>query len=166
MRIKRHTDSYGFYQGILDTSIFQINPPLYLVGKKIWCWRCENKMSVVAILAPHVEDTENQVCLLTDIVQLPEDVLFYIQKRVPTFKFKFSKTAGQKYYANTCPNCGVLSGDFYLHSEPEAPFFPTEEEEAQSLYMTEIPLSNPIEAKASLSIGVGELILNNAKKIT
>ena len=122
-------------------------------------------MSVVAILAIHVEDTENQVCILSDILELPEMVLSYIQKRVPTFKLKFSKTVGQKYYANTCPKCGILSGDFFLHSEPGAPFFPTDEEEAKSIYMTEIPLSNPIVARASLSIGVGELIVDNAKKI-
>ena len=149
----------------MDEDKLQISPPLFLIGKKIWCWRCQTKMSVVAILAPHVEDTENQVCLLSDIVELPKDVLSYIQKRVPTFKLKFSKTVGQKYYANTCPNCGVLSGDFFLHSEPDAPFFPTDEEKAQSLYLTKIPLSNPIVAKASLSMGCGELILNNAKKI-
>ena len=149
----------------MDEDKLQISPPLFLIGKKIWCWRCQTKMSVVAILAPHVEDTENQVCILSDIVELPKDVLSYIQKRVPTFKLKFSKTVEQKYYANTCPNCGVLSGDFFLHSEPDAPFFPTDEEKAQSLYLTKIPLSNSIVAKASLSMGCGELILNNAKKI-
>jgi len=73
--------------------------------------------------------------------------------------------AGKKYFANTCPKCGVMSGDFFLHSEPGAPFFPTEEEEAKSLYMTEIPLSGSITAKASLCLGTGDLILENAKKI-
>jgi len=149
----------------MDEDKLEITPPLYLIGKRIWCWRCETKMSVVAILAIHVEDTENQVCILSDIVELPEMILSYIQKRVPTFKLKFSKTVGQKYYANTCPKCGILSGDFFLHSEPGAPFFPTDEDEAKSIYMTEIPLSNPIVARASLSIGVGELIVDNAKKI-
>ena len=122
-------------------------------------------MPVVAILAPHVEDTENEICLLSDIVELPKEVLSYIQKRVPTFRLKFSKMAGQKYFGNTCPKCRVLSGSFFLHSEPGGPFFPTDEEEAKSLYLTEIPLSNPISVKASLNMGVGELILNNAKQV-
>ncbi len=149
----------------MDEDKHKIDPPLYSIGKKIWCWRCETKMTVVAILAPNVEDTENEVCILSDIVELPEGILLYIQKRVPTFRFKFSKTVEQKYYANTCPNCRALSGDYFLHSEPGAPFFPTDEEEAQSLYITEIPLSKPFIAKASLCSGVGELILDNAKKI-
>ncbi len=122
-------------------------------------------MSVIALLAPHIEDTENQVCVLSDIVELPKEVLLYIQKRVPTFKRKYSKMAGKKYFCNTCPKCGVMSGDFFLHSEPGAPFFPTEEEEAKSLYITEIPLSGSITAKASLCLGTGDLILENAKKI-
>lgn len=122
-------------------------------------------MSVIALLAPHIEDTENQVCVLSNIDELPKEVLLYIQKRVPTFKRKYSKMAGKKYFASTCPKCGVMSGDFFLHSEPGAPFFPTEEKEAKSLYMTEIPLSGSITAKASLCLGTGDFILENAKKI-
>lgn len=143
----------------------KINPPMFLIGKKISCWRCYSKMSAVAILAPSVEDTDNQICILSDIVELPENVLSYIQKRVPTFILKYSKTVEQKYFANTCPNCGVLSGDFFLHCEPGAPFFPTDEKEARSLYMTEIPLAHSILVKASCGFGVGELILDHARKI-
>ena len=122
-------------------------------------------MPVIAILAPNVEDTEDEVCILSDIVGLPEEVLTYIQKRVPTFKFSYSTTVGSKYYANTCPSCGVLSGDFFLHSEPGAPFFPTDEAEASSLYRTEIPIKNPIVVQASFHMGTGDLILNHSKKI-
>ena len=146
-------------------NVLKISPPLYMIGQKICCWRCDTKMSVIALLAPHVEDTENGICILADIDELPNEVLSYIQKRVPTFKRKFSKMAGKKYYANTCPKCGVLFGDFFLHDEPGAPFFPTEPDQARSLYITEIPLTGPITAKASLSVGVGDLILENAKKI-
>ena len=143
----------------------KINPPLYMIGIKTSCWRCDAEMSVIALLAPHVEDTDNQVCLLSDVDELPEEVLRTIQKRVPTFKRKFSKMAGKSYFANTCPKCGVLFGDFFLHEEPGAPLFPTDEEEAKSIYMTEITLSGSIAVKASLGFGIGELILENAKKI-
>jgi hypothetical protein len=143
----------------------KINPPLYLMGKKIYCWSCNFKMTVITLLAPHVEDTENQICILSDIDELPNGVLSYIQKKAPNFKRKFSKMARKKYFANTCPKCNVISGDFFLHSEPGAPFFPTDEAGAKSLYITEIPLSEPIMAKASLGLGVGDLILKNAKRI-
>ena len=149
----------------MNNEKLKINPPLYLIGMKIPCWRCESTVSVVTLLAPHVDDTEGEICLLSNIEELPNEVLSYIQKRVPTFKFRSSKMAGSRYYANTCPKCRVIHGDFFLHAEPGAPFFPTDEKEAKSLYLTEIPLSKPIEVDASLSMGVGELILSNAKWI-
>jgi len=122
-------------------------------------------MPVVAILAPNIEDTDNEVCILSNIVGLPKEVIGYIQKRVPTFKFKYSKTVGSKYFANTCPGCGVISGDFFLHSEPEAPFFPTDEEEASFLYRTKIPIEGPILVQSGLHVGTGGLILKHARQI-
>ena len=142
-----------------------VEPPLYLIGKMYFCWRCNAKMPVVSVLAPKVRDSWDQVCILSGIVEMPEDVVAYIQGRVPTFKLKFSKTVGQSYFASTCPKCGMLSGDFHLHSEPGAPFFPTTEREAASLYMTEIPISGPVEIQASPGVGCGELILENARRI-
>ncbi len=143
----------------------KIHPPLYLVGMKIHCWKCQNRMSVVAILAPNIEGADNEVCILSDIVNLPGEILSYIQARVPTFKFKYSKTVGSKYYANTCSSCGVISGDFFLHSEPGAPFFPTNGKEASFLYQTEIPADGTILVQAGFHMGTGELILNHAKQI-
>ncbi|MBI3713792.1 MAG: hypothetical protein HY253_12650 [Burkholderiales bacterium] len=111
------------------------------------------------------EDVESELCVLSDVVTLPKDVIDYVQKRVPTFQLKYSKTTQSKYYANTCPSCGVLSGDFFLHSEPGDPFFPTSEIEAAQLFLTEIPLSRPVCIEAGFHVGTGELILECAKRI-
>jgi hypothetical protein len=142
-----------------------INPPLYMVGVKIHCWRCQAKMPVISLLAPKVDDTEEQVCLLSEVEEIPKDVLSYIQSKVPTFRLRYSKMADTRYYANTCPECGVLYGDFFLHDEPGAPFFPENEEDARFLYINEIPLLGPVQITAGLSFGLGEIILRNAKKI-
>lgn len=149
----------------MEDDSLKILPPLYLVGMKIDCWKCQGRMPVVAVLAPNIENTDDEVCVLSDIVELPKDVLGYIQKRVPTFKLKYSKTVGSKYYANTCPSCGMISGDFFLHSEPGAPFFPTDEEGASLLYRTEIPIEGTIHVQSGLHMGTGELMLNHAKQI-
>jgi len=122
-------------------------------------------MPVIAILAPKVEGNAGEICILSEITELPDAVLAYIQGRVPTFKLKFSKTVGQKYFASTCPKCGVLSGDFHLHSEPGAPFFPTDKREAASLYMTQIPVLGRIHARASIDMDCSDLILKNAGRI-
>ncbi len=78
---------------------------------------------MVPFLAPSVEGADDQVVVLSDVVALPKDVLGYVQKRVPTYQLSYSKTVQGKYYANVCTKCRMLSGDFFLHSEPGAPFF-------------------------------------------
>jgi hypothetical protein len=143
----------------------KVLPPLYMIGKKVHCWKCGTKMPVISLLAPNVEDTDDSVCILSGIQDLPEQIYLYIQSRVPTFKFKYSKTVKHKYFGNTCPKCGVLFGDFYLSFDLGAPFFPEDENDAKSLYITEIPLENQIEFEASISLGSGEIILENAKII-
>ena len=143
----------------------RINPPLYMIGKKISCWRCEAIMPVIALLAPKIDNVEDQIGVLSGIDYIPRKVLSFIQKKVPTFKLKQSKMAGRKYYANTCPKCEVIYGDFFLHDEPGSPFFPVDEEAAKHIYLKEIPLSESIEIRASLGFGLGEMILQNAKKV-
>ena len=153
----------------------KVLPPLYLVGKKIDCWKCGARMPAVALVAPNVEgmyDGEDEdggendeICVLSDIVKLPTNVLEYLQQRVPTFQLRYSKTVGDKYYANTCPRCGMLSGDFFLHSEPGAPFFPMDEAEAALLYLTEIPIESPVFIQAGCHMGTGELIISHARRI-
>jgi hypothetical protein len=80
----------------MEDDSLTIWPPIYMVGMKIGCWKCGERMPVVALLAPTVEGAEDQVCVLSDIVVLPEDVLGYVQKRVPTFQFRYSKTVQGK----------------------------------------------------------------------
>ena len=143
----------------------KIRPPLYMIGQKIFCWRCSSKMTIIALLAPNVDNTDNQICVLSGIEDIPQDILSFIQNRVPTFKLRYSKMAGKKYFANTCPKCGVISGEFFLHDEPGAPFFPSNEDEAKSLYMREIPLLKPIKIRTGLNFGVGDIILSNATKL-
>lgn len=43
--------------------------------------------------------------------------------RPPTVKWRFSKSVGHRYWANTCEHCDALQGDFYLSNEPDGPFF-------------------------------------------
>ena len=92
----------------MDNENLKINPPLYMIGRKTACWRCGAIMPVIALLAPKVDDTEDQVCILSGIDDIPKEVLSFIQSKVPTFVLKYSKTVGRKYFANTCPKCRVI----------------------------------------------------------
>jgi hypothetical protein len=59
----------------------------------------------------------------------------------------------------------MVSGDVFLHAEPEAPFAPTCKEEAGLLYLAERPLQGLVRIQAGCNVGTGELILNHAKRI-
>jgi len=148
-----------------DDSI-RIDPPLYLAHSMISCWRCGAAMRAIALVAPNVAETEGEICILSEVEELPESVLQFVRKRFPSFKLKHSKILGTRYYANTCPRCGVISGDFYLHSEPGAPFFPTTEDEAKQLTLEAVPLAGPVTIRAGLGMGAGNLILEHARKLT
>jgi hypothetical protein len=147
-----------------DDSI-RIDPPLYLAHTMISCWRCGAKMPALALIAPNVAEADGEICILSEIEELPKAVLQFVGTRFPSFALRYSKTAGSRYYANTCPKCGVISGDFYLHSEPGAPFFPTTEDEAKELTLEAIPLASSIRVRAGIGMGAGELILEHARKL-
>lgn len=144
----------------------RIDPPLYLAHTRISCWRCGADMTAIALVAPNVAETEGEICILSEVEELPESVLRFVRKRFPSFKLRYSKTLGLQYYANTCPRCGVIFGDFYLHSEPGSPFFPTTGDEAKELTLEAVPLRGSITVRGGLAMGVGDLILEHARKLT
>jgi hypothetical protein len=125
-------------------------------------------MSAVAIISPNTSEKEadGYICILSDITCLPEKLLKMINERFPFFRLEYSNTTESEYYANTCPSCGMLSGDFFLHNEPGRPFFPETKEEAQELMIEQLPVKIPIEIDAGYHVGPGELIMEHGKRKT
>jgi hypothetical protein len=150
---------------IMDDTKIVIDPPLYMASTTITCWRCGADTPAVALIAPNVPEEDGEVGILSNIIELPSSVLVFVQARFPTFKRQLSRTTQSEYYANTCPQCGALSGDFYLHSEPGGAFFPKTEADAARLTVEEIPLDGPIEVAACLGIGCGDFILEHGNLI-
>ena len=71
------------------------------------CWKC--KKNILVFTWPSNYSQSNQKPL---------------QKPIPrTIVYRYSKTAGHKYWANTCPYCKAIQGDFFLYNEPDGPFF-------------------------------------------
>ncbi len=58
----------------------------------------------------------------------------------------------------------MIYGDFFLHDEPGAPFFPADDEDAKLLYIREIPLNDSIEIEGGRS-GTGEIILETVSPL-
>lgn len=85
----------------MTDSILRIRGPLYLASTRTNCWRCGAGMPVVCLIAPQVEGADGEVCVLSEVRRLPEDVLIFIQRLFPSFRLKYSKTVQVSYYANT-----------------------------------------------------------------
>jgi hypothetical protein len=149
----------------MDDGCIQLAPPIHLVAGQCDCWRCGARMSVVAILCENIEVPDDGPYILSNTEELPPELTRFIQTRCPTFRLTFSKTVGGRYFANNCPKCGVMSGDFYLHSEPGAPFFPTEPDEAAALTIENISINRSLIARTGCGYGTAELILQYARRI-
>jgi hypothetical protein len=121
-------------------------------------------MPVVAILCENPGSPDEGPYILSNTAELPKELVAFVQRRCPTYRLTYSKTIGGKYYANNCPKCGVISGDFYLHSEPGAPFFPTRAREAASLTIEPIPIAETAFARTGRGYGTGDLILKHARR--
>ena len=150
----------------MHDGLIRIDPPLYVAHTMISCWRCRAHMPAIALVAPNVAEADGEICILSEVEELPEVVLRFVRSRFPSFRLKYSKTLGSRYYANTCPKCGVISGDFHLHSEPGAPFFPTTKGEAKRLTLEAVPLTGTIRVRARIGMGAGDLILEYARKVS
>jgi hypothetical protein len=44
----------------MGDDVLTVSPPIYIVGMKIACWKCGERMPVVALLAPEVEGAERE----------------------------------------------------------------------------------------------------------
>lgn len=148
----------------MDDAAFELDLPIHLVAGSTGCWRCGSPMPVVAILCENARCPDEGPYLLSNTAELPKELVAFIQRRCPTYRLTYSKTIGGKYYANNCPKCGVISGDFYLHSEPGASFFPTSATEAASLTIEPIPISERCVARTGRGYGTGDLILKHARR--
>lgn len=71
------------------------------------CWRCGEELLI--FVWPNDSIYSHK---------LPENI-----QRPKTIQYRYSKMAGTKYWANTCPYCNSIQGDFFLFSEPDSPLF-------------------------------------------
>jgi hypothetical protein len=60
-------------------------------------------------------------------------------KRWPLFRLSYSRTAEEEYWANHCGHCDALKGDFFLHNEPDGPFFRIDEDALTSMQLIALP---------------------------
>jgi len=95
---------------------------------------------------------------ISDIRNLPLNLQKYLNDNYKFYR-GYSKTTQSYYFGNHCSNCGVLQGDFFLHSEPDSPFFIDSEECAKDLVVYIIKLRNDLELNGSVGWGSGDCLI-------
>ena len=150
----------------------QVHCPLFLLTSSEPCWKCGAVQTVNAIGTHAIRDGEEELAdpgdtselfLLSNIVEMPFPVFKFVAQRNHRYMKRHSRTAGATYYANTC-ECGANFGDFYLFSEPGGAFFPDSDEAARSIQLETMPFTGTLTFSSSYSVGIGEYILQHAKR--
>ncbi|MBI5924443.1 MAG: hypothetical protein HY836_02480 [Aquabacterium sp.] len=116
-----------------ETEFVRLHGPIKLASAETECWKCHAVTPVHALVATDVEefvDGEEPFKLeATTFVYdlspdaIPAEVTAVVAQTATNFKPTFSRMAGETSWGNVCIHCGVLQGAFFLHSEPDGPFF-------------------------------------------
>ena len=142
--------------------------PFYLVEAPGDCWRCGAVDMVIAFAAAGSEmDGESymETVMFAYIEAVPTRLARYLRQFHPRYYKSFSKTAKSHYWMNHC-RCGAPLGDFFLHSEPGAPFFPTSEADCEEMTLTALKGSGFVALTASPSFSSGDGLLQYSKRGT
>lgn len=75
------------------------------------CWKCNKEMLVFTWTEP----------LISGSINIPPD------PRPITLKERYTSTSNQTYWANVCPQCDSVQGDFFVKNEPDSPLFVIQE---------------------------------------
>ncbi|PRD43072.1 conjugal transfer protein TraC [Phyllobacterium phragmitis] len=143
----------------------------YLVRSPARCWRCSEPFAAVGLLmAPgfemrdydedeHGEEVRfwfrhDEWAFAHYITDLPPAVVKTLKSEAPLYRPAFSKTTQTTYWANHCPACKVLQGDFNLFEEPDGAFFPMSVNHVRRMKATRLAM--PFEAVGSPSFGIDE----------
>ena len=150
----------------------EVRCPIYLLTSSEPCWKCSKPQSVSAVGTHALRDSGEELTdqgdttelfLLSNISEMPFPVFKYVVQRNHRYMKRHSRTADETYYANTC-ECGANFGDFYLFSEPGGAFFPDTDEAAKRIELQQMPFEGTLRFVARYSTGIGQYILQHAKR--
>jgi len=117
----------------------------WIVSGETFCWKCDQPTSVHGLALPPGHEAlvsdddedrwerQDHLQFLIYLTDMDDGVVAELRRRCPLWKMDYSKTTESSYWMNHCRHCCVKQGDYPLHAEPGAPFFPTNEAELQRL---------------------------------
>ena len=121
-----------------EKDFVRLHGPVEAASAETDCWKCGKSTPVHALMAADIEEfVSGEEPLQTEAPSfvydlgpdaLPPLVKASLASTAPNYKPTYSRTMGETNWANVCVHCGSLQGAFYLHSEPDGPFFGGPEE--------------------------------------
>lgn len=107
---------------------------IYIIEGQQYCWKCKHPTRVIGLGLSdithlygevgdaHIEysDEELHLAWVDQESDIPPKLLQYI-KNTYSVKTAYSKTLGEKCFANHCDRCGALQGNWFLFDEPDSP---------------------------------------------
>ena len=105
--------------------------PLRLATADAQCWKCKATTPVHALVASDMEDAEAELDRIGEAVfvwdvdghDMPVHLAVALRAQAPGYIPRYSRTQNATVWANGCASCGALQGGWFLHSEPDGPFF-------------------------------------------
>lgn len=88
------------------------------------------------------------------VTGFPPAIVSLLKPEAPLYRPAFSKTTQSTYWANHCPSCKVLQGDFNLFEEPGSPFLPMSIDHIRRMKATRLTM--PFEAQGEPSFGIDD----------
>lgn len=110
----------------------RLKGPIHLACSETECWKCKRSTPVFAIEASDLKDLDHgdvsqpvgEPVFVHDIAgKLPASLQAGLTEHAPNYLPTFSRTTGTNSWANQCVHCRALQGGFFMHSEPDGPFF-------------------------------------------
>jgi hypothetical protein len=141
--------------------------PIFILESTAYCWKCEMLIKVITLTSngfiDHNNETTADFIIYGEIIELPNQLEHYLNQHFPNFYIDYSKTVNTNYYMNHCI-CQAKQGNFFLHDEPGAPFFPTEPEHCKDKILYElIGLKTPVISILSYGMTSTDMIIKYSK---
>ena len=130
-----------FEPWLSDNTVFY--PPFEIIRGIMRCHKCGGEFEATGLVTKDVAEITKEELLelpldgkfldrlekfglayLMYVQDLPPELLKEIQTINPGYRKDFTYTTQSEYFANHCPHCEALTGDYFLFSEPDAPFGP------------------------------------------
>ena len=116
---------------VMDTDS-RLLAPIHLLSSTISCYRCDEVTTVYCVAATGLSDEDvpadldpsaGHLIRLSNVEELDRAIVDKLGVLAPAYRVDRSATQGRHVWMNHCLHCGAKQGDFFLHNEPDGPFF-------------------------------------------